>query len=159
MITTNFSRWLSPYKADGGLKPPSAQTVRELRSLTGFTLIECVISLLLLAVVLVGGMAFYFYSDKSLTIATHRRMATELANARLEELKSGGLAGLPNPVPPPANIDIGSLVGQQAVSISDVDDPLTPGTNDYKQVQVKIDWSEPEQTSNQEVVLDTFIAR
>ena len=34
---TDFSRWLSPYKANGGLKPPLAQTVREQSSLTGFT--------------------------------------------------------------------------------------------------------------------------
>ena len=35
---TDFNRWSSPIEADGGLKPPSAQTVRERSSLTGFTL-------------------------------------------------------------------------------------------------------------------------
>jgi hypothetical protein len=34
--TTDFSRWSLPYKADGGLIPPSAQTVKEQGSLTGF---------------------------------------------------------------------------------------------------------------------------
>ena len=35
---TDFNRWSLPLKADGGLKPPSAQAVRERSSLTGFTL-------------------------------------------------------------------------------------------------------------------------
>ena len=35
---TEFIRWSSPYKVDGGLMPPLARTVRERNSLTGFTL-------------------------------------------------------------------------------------------------------------------------
>ncbi len=34
---TDFNRWSSSLEADGGLKPPSAQAVREWSSLTGFT--------------------------------------------------------------------------------------------------------------------------
>jgi len=33
---TDFNRCSSPYKADGGIKPPSSQTIREQSSLTGF---------------------------------------------------------------------------------------------------------------------------
>jgi hypothetical protein len=34
---TDFNRWSTDSQADGGLMPPSAQTVRERSSLTGFT--------------------------------------------------------------------------------------------------------------------------
>ena len=36
----DFNRWSSPIEADGGLKPPSVQTVRERSSLTGFTCVD-----------------------------------------------------------------------------------------------------------------------
>lgn len=42
---TDFNRWSLPIKADGGIKPPSAQTVRGRSSLTGFTFLA--ISLIL----------------------------------------------------------------------------------------------------------------
>ncbi len=48
----DFSRRLSSDKSDGDLKPPSAQTVRERSSLTGFTLTE-----LLIVVVIIGVLA------------------------------------------------------------------------------------------------------
>ena len=39
----DFNRRPSPIEADGGIKPPPAQTVRERSSLTGFTLVELLI--------------------------------------------------------------------------------------------------------------------
>jgi prepilin-type N-terminal cleavage/methylation domain-containing protein len=46
----DFNRRSTPFKADGGLKPPSAQTVRERSSLTGFTMIEIMLVVLILSI-------------------------------------------------------------------------------------------------------------
>ena len=136
----------------------------------GFTIIECLISILLLAITLAGGMAFYFYSTGYLAAATHRRIAAELANARLEEIKNAGYANLPEPAPaapglwddpdvpgvPPEPVTISGLTGQQEVYVRDID--INGGGTDYKQVEVKIIWNEPSRAGSQEVTLDTFIA-
>jgi prepilin-type N-terminal cleavage/methylation domain-containing protein len=129
----------------------------------GFTLIECVIAILLLTIVLVGGMAFYFYSYGNLQAATHRRMAMQVANAVLEGLKNAGYSNLPNPAPAspglwrgPTNVAIGGLNGQENIYVFDVDD--NGGGTDYKQVRVELIWAEPGRVDNQVLVLDTFIA-
>ena len=124
----------------------------------GFTIIECLISILLLAIVMVGGMAFYFNSTGHLTAATHRRIAAELANARLEAIKNNGYAVLPpQPLGPPlgiwlgpTDITIGGLTGQQEVYVFDVEN--------YKEVRVRIYWNEANAVGLQEVILDTYIA-
>lgn len=134
----------------------------------GFTIIECLISILLLAIVMAGGMAFYFYSTGYLASATHRRIAAEMANARLEQIKNSGYANLPDPAPglwddpsvpgvPPEPVTIGSLPGQQEVYIFDIDE--NGGGTDYKQAEVKITWTEPSKTGPQEMVLETYIVR
>ena len=55
-----------------------------------FTLIECMISLLLIAIVLAGGIAYYFYSNDYLQAAIRKRIATEIASSKLEEIKNKG---------------------------------------------------------------------
>lgn len=125
----------------------------------GFTIAECLISLLLLTVILVGGMAFYFYSTEYLSFATHRRMVTELANAEAEDIRNDGFASLPDPVPnglwlarSQEAVTIGSLSGTKDVYVFDV-----PGVG-YKQVEVRISWNEPGKTATQEIAINTYIS-
>lgn len=47
---TDFNRWLFQFKADSGSMPPSVQTVRELHSLTGFTVLELIIVIAVIAI-------------------------------------------------------------------------------------------------------------
>ena len=48
----DLNRRSVPFKADGGIKPPSAQTVRERSSLTGFTLVEAMVTVVLFTIIL-----------------------------------------------------------------------------------------------------------
>lgn len=50
--TTNFNGGHLPVKTDGCLKPLSGQTIRERNSLTGFTLIEVLVSIAIFSLVL-----------------------------------------------------------------------------------------------------------
>ena len=50
----------------------------------GFTLIEVLVSLLLLTLILLGGMSFYFYSDQHTQTALHRRVAAGIAESVME---------------------------------------------------------------------------
>ena len=118
----------------------------------GFTIIECLISLLILAILMTGGMAFYQYSNDLMKAATHKRIAVEIANAKMEDIKKNGFGSLPsidglwqtNP------ITIAGLSGQQNVYVYDV--------SNYKRVAVENTWLEPGKTGNQVVKLETYIA-
>lgn len=130
---------------------------------TGFTIIELLISLLLLTIVFIAGMAFYFYSNQFMLTSFHRRVATELANSIMEQIKQDGYDSLPNPAPTsglwqgPIPINIEDLTGNQNIYVTDIDDDGDNAT-DYKQVNVEIDWQEPGKKNQQTIKLETYIA-
>jgi len=97
----DFNRWSLPFNADGGFqpeadpslaeKPPSAQAVRERSSLTGFTLIE-----IMLVVIIIGALAamviprFTGRSDQAKVAAAKADIEAHLATAlKLYELDNG----------------------------------------------------------------------
>jgi len=116
--------------------------MRILSTKRGFTLIESLISLILLSIVLTGGMQFYFNSQKLVSLASHKRLALHIANARLEEMRKNGYGALPNPAPGPGvvtttTITVGGLTASRVETVVDVDangDSVT----DYKSVDVEV---------------------
>ncbi|HTY44616.1 MAG TPA: prepilin-type N-terminal cleavage/methylation domain-containing protein [Patescibacteria group bacterium] len=105
----------------------------------GLTLIECMISMLVLAILLMAGMAFYFNAQSLARWSVHKRIALEMANAEMENIKNGGYANLPDPAPAglwrTSNVTIGNLTGRTDVYVSD--------SAGYKQVDVEVDWQDP----------------
>jgi len=124
----------------------------------GFTLIESLISIIILAIILIGGMTFYFNSDRVLTLSSHKKLAIELAHDELEELKTGPYAAVVSSGP--TIISVGNLGNQTIEVIVDFeDDPIGGVTaEDYKNVEVKVTWSEAGQTGSREISMSTFIA-
>jgi len=59
-----------------------------IRSKNGFTLIESLVTILLLSIVLVGGMQLYINANRILALSKHKNMAMEIANSKLEFLKT-----------------------------------------------------------------------
>lgn len=123
----------------------------------GFTIIESVISTLLLTIALLGGMAFYFYSNQHLQTSFHRRIATEIANSQMEEIKKNGYHNLypvnqanPDHCQSPTQINIRDLSGNQTTCFHYIDPNCT-------QVSVEIDWQDPGKTSQQSIRLATYI--
>ena len=128
----------------------------------GFTIIECLISVILLAITMVGSMAFYFYSTGHLAGATHKRIAAELANAKMEELKNTDYDDITNDT---QNITISATPGIPMSGINGTENvTVNPGGGhfggpEYKEVHVEIAWSEPTKSGlQQKVTLSTNIA-
>ena len=63
----------------------------------GLTLIECVISILILSVTLAGSLNLYFNATSIMSVAMHKKVALEIAIQELEKVKDAGYAALPNP--------------------------------------------------------------
>jgi prepilin-type N-terminal cleavage/methylation domain-containing protein len=129
----------------------------------GFTIIECLISLLLLVIIMIGGMAFYTYASQYTRAALHKRAALEIANTRMEAMRNSGYSSLPDPAPVsglwqgPLNISVANIAGQENIYVYDVDENID-GVTDYKKVSVEIKWQQAGNTSWQTIKLETYIA-
>jgi len=126
----------------------------------GLTLVESLVCLLLLSFLLVSGVNIYFNADEILALAVHKKIAGQIANSKLEELRHNGYHLLPDPnnLPPPDVVYVGGLVAQRSIKVTDRDEP--PGDNivDYKEVSVNVDWSEANNPMNRHVQMTTLIA-
>ena len=110
----------------------------------GLTIIECLISIIILAIMLTAGMAFYFNAQASMRGAIHKRIAVEMASAEIESIKNMDYASITLGGWPQTDVSIGDLTGKKDVVVSN--------TGGYKQVQVVVSWQD------KSVSLDTYIA-
>jgi len=135
----------------------------KMRAKKGLTIVECLLSIIILAIMLTAGLAFYFNAQASMRWAISKRIAVEMASAQLESIRNDGYANLPNPAPSgnlwqgPLAIALGRLTGQKEIYVFDIDENADHLT-DYKQVRVIVSWQDPGRTGLSTVSLDTYIA-
>ena len=107
----------------------------------GFTLVEVLVALFIIAVVIMGGGMFFFYGRVNIIREAHRRAAVLVASQRLEELKAAEWK----------YIDPGIISGEETVTVDNVADAKMVtqawyvndegGTSeDYVKVTVTINW-------------------
>ncbi|MCK5013962.1 MAG: type II secretion system protein [Candidatus Omnitrophica bacterium] len=140
-------------------------------SLGGFTVIETLISILLLAITLAGGLSIYFNADRIVTLVGHKKIAVEIANSRMEELRrldygvfksTYTLADptvaqvFPDPnISPDPPLTVGDIAATRAITVEYVPHVDPP---DYMEVRVKVSWTEANQTQLKEFEITSFIA-
>ena len=113
----------------------------------GLTIIECLLSIIILAIMLTAGMAFYFNAQASMRWAIHKRIAVEMASAELENIKNSNYASI---LPGVSDVSIGNLTGTRQVEVSDM--------GSYKQVHVVVSWQDYGKSGQSSVSLYTYIA-
>jgi len=124
---------------------------------SGFSLVEVIVSILIFIIGIFGALAYFFYSQTNLNVERHRRTAIELAQSRIEFLKTVAYSNLNNYNENGTIINIDEIQGKRITIIEDIDDPDDLDTNpDYKKITVKIVWFENKK--NNEVVLQTIIS-
>ncbi len=105
----------------------------------GLTLIECVISILILSVTITGGLMLYSNANVIMSKAMHKKIALEMAVQEMEEIKNAGYAGLPGPSTGPwVNKTFGLFTAQMRKTITDASAP----PNAMKKVQLEVSWTE-----------------
>jgi len=103
----------------------------------GTTLVEVLVSLVMVAITTLGGIALYFSSTELQAIALHKKMAIELANSQMEECRRPGCdAGS-------SDIAIGGLDITNGMTIEDRSSAWTG----YDTKVVKVGWNESDPAS------------
>jgi type II secretory pathway pseudopilin PulG len=129
-------------------------------SYQGFTILETLVSIIILTVFLSGGIAIYTNATAIMTVATHKKIAMEMANQFLEQLKKAGYsnalltdtAGGWTPASPGTIITFGDFSANLQRRITNTGSPSN------KTVEVRVTWTEAgKQTS--ELTLATYIAQ
>ncbi|MCK5178651.1 MAG: type II secretion system protein [Candidatus Omnitrophica bacterium] len=118
----------------------------------GTTLIEAMVSLVLVAITTMGGIALYFNTTELQAQTLHKKMVTELVNSQMERYRkidynhsSLAVTGID---PDPMSINIGGMstdpVKGQGITtiITEIDEYPPDCTFDYKEIQIDIDWNE-----------------
>ena len=149
-----------------------------------FTLIECLISILILAILLAGGMSFYFNSNSFMSLAMHKKIALELATEKMEDCKrvdcltsatcANSLESKDNWPGPGESISVGGLNATRWVDVCDPADPnaklfsnpsfpcFNNAETGYKVAGIIVRWTEAGKdpnTSFKDVDLVTYIQK
>jgi len=112
----------------------------------GFTLVEVLLSIVILSILLCGAISMYFYSGEIQSMATHKKIAAELANSKMEEIKREGYNKL---APSSDEIKIGNLTAQQTVTIEN--------QGSYKVVKVNVVWNAAGKSEARNLELVTYM--
>jgi len=118
----------------------------------GFTLIEVMLSILILAIVMIGGAAFFLYGSSQIRMSKHSRLALELAGEKIEELRAVGFSGLADETE--NGLPLGNFTAVRQTKVVGIDEDKD-GIVDYKKVTVTVSWNEG--STPEAVVLVTLI--
>lgn len=142
------------------------------------TLVEVLIAMLIIAIVAIGGFAFFFQGSFRVGLERNRRAALEIANGRLELMRSIPFSNIEPPIgsydihfliynggesfslsstDPGETVTINGLVLPITTTISWIDDPLiNPSLYDYLHVTVTVGYRLG-QPAAERVSLETLI--
>ena len=109
----------------------------------GYLLLEAIICFALISYVLAGGVRFTQFSNEFYVYANHKKLATQIADETLEDLKRNGYHSLPTSTQT-STVDLAGISGTQTVAVSDV--------GDYKHVNVNVAWIEAVASNKSESV-------
>jgi len=107
----------------------------------GFTLVEVMISIIILLIGIFGVWAYFIYSKNALELAVKKRYASQICHMRLEELRSVDYNALSGYEETNTPIKIDNLDGYRNTVIEDIDENKD-GRTDYKKITVRVNWNQ-----------------
>lgn len=123
----------------------------------GYSIVEVLVAILILIIGILGILSYFFFSQTNLNLERHRRTALQIAQSRIEYLRTVSYNNLMDYIENGTNVNIDEIVGKRITIIEDVNDPEDGDIlSDYKKITVKVVWFENKR--NNEVMLQTIIA-
>jgi type II secretory pathway pseudopilin PulG len=117
----------------------------------GFTLIEVMMGVMIIMIAIVGTFAYFTYGRTALDLAGHKRIAAEIASARLEEMRGVAYAKLLTKAETDTVVSMGEVDGKRSTIITDVDED-NDGKVDYRVVTARVTWLKNGRTQTVELV-------
>jgi len=107
----------------------------------GFTLVEVMISIVILLIGIFGVWAYFIYSQNALELAVKKRYASQICHMRLEELRSVDYNALSGYEETNTPIKIENLDGFRNTVVENIDEN-NDGRTDYKKITVRVNWNQ-----------------
>lgn len=122
-----------------------------MKNKSGFTLLEIIISILLLAITLAGGMALYFNANKIMALTVHKKAAMELADKKMEDLRDASYVSLVEGESQESGLKVSGLDASRTVTVA------IPNST-YKQVTIEVNWKEANEPNDKIVKLVSYVS-
>lgn len=118
---------------------------RKLNEKKGVTLVEVMVAILVFTIVMLGGLAFFFYGRMHISHSNHQRMALGLTKEQVEILKATPYDELP--AVDNENITLGGVDYSRNTVVTD-----GTGGGIYREVTVTTSWEEKGNTVSVQLV-------
>lgn len=127
----------------------------------GSTLIEILVSMVVIMITALGGIALYFNSSELKSMATHKKIVIELANSKMEEYRAMDCASIITSLGTDDDQWVDYSVGGLDLLGSDGKGIKTHvhSESGYCEVEVRIKWNEVGQINRDfDITLITYVA-
>jgi prepilin-type N-terminal cleavage/methylation domain-containing protein len=111
------------------------------RKMKGFTLVEVMISIVILLIGIFGVWAYFIYSQNALELAVKKRYASQICHMKLEELRSVDYNALSGYEETNTPVKIDNLDGFRNTVVENIDEN-NDGRTDYKKITVRVNWNQ-----------------
>ena len=118
-----------------------AGAIRRSENRSGTSLVEAMVSVLILAVAVVGTASFLFHAHSSIRRAALHSVAGEACASRLEELTSVAYADLNSHAETDKPVSLGDISGERTTEIVNVDENGDEEIN-YVRITVTVTWTQ-----------------
>jgi len=109
----------------------------------GFTLVEVLVALFIIALVILGGGMFFFYGRVTIVREAHRRAAVLVASQRLEELKAAEWDDIaPGDIEGEETVTVDNVPNAKMVTQAWYVDDEGGTSEDYVKVTVTVNWQD-----------------
>lgn len=122
------------------------------RSAEGFTLLEILVSILLLAVTLVGGMALYHNAERIMALMVHKKQAMEMADKKMESMRNTSYVLLNVGESTESDLKISGLSANRKIVVTETG-------SDLKEIKVEVNWNEAGVNIPKNVTLVSYVAK
>ena len=108
---------------------------------SGFTLVEVLVTLFIIALVILGGGMFFFYGQVNIVREAHRRAAVLVASQRLEELKGAEWLDIaPEIISGDETVTVDNVADAKMITQAWYVDDEGGTSEDYVEVRVTVNW-------------------
>jgi len=132
---------------------------------TGTTLIEAIMAMLIAAIVMLGGLNFFYGGEYFINLTKNKRTALVLVENRMELVHNFPYSVLADSLNENnTQVSMGDILGFRTTTVNSIDDgidglggsDLDSNTDDYKEITVSFQWTGK---STQTITLSSYVSK